>query len=119
MDRTRFSAKAARPIELAEMDIKITSAGETITVLLGGSLDLDSTAGLALELEKLLDRKPKQVQIDLSGIRHLSSTGVAILLKFYQAVAAADGDCCISKISAPALRVLDLIGVKDSFRFKL
>lgn len=100
------------------MEIKLKKSGGTITAQLSGNLDLDSSSDLALQLEKILDQKPKQIHLDLSGIRHLSSSGVGILLKLNQAAMDAGGECYISKISAPALRVLDVIGVKDSFRFK-
>jgi anti-sigma B factor antagonist len=118
MDRQGNLSCTPRRDYARDMDINVTTDGKTTTVQLGGNLDLDSAANLAQALEKVLDRKPKQVHIDLSGIRHLSSSGVAILLKFYLALEEAGTGCLISKISPAALRVLDLVGVKDSFKFK-
>jgi anti-sigma B factor antagonist len=64
----------------------ITRADHETSVIIRGSLDINSAPQLAEEIDKLVIGKVKRVAVDLSGLDLIDSSGVAALVKLYKGV---------------------------------
>jgi anti-sigma B factor antagonist len=64
----------------------ITRADHETSVIIRGSLDINSAPQLAEEIDKLVVGKVKRVNVDLSGLDLIDSSGVAALVKLYKGV---------------------------------
>jgi anti-sigma B factor antagonist len=56
------------------------------TVVVRGSLDINTAPQLAEEIDRIVAQKPKKVVVDLSALDLIDSSGVAALVKLYKAV---------------------------------
>src|SRR3954452_21210207 len=66
-----------------DLEVRITHAGDSSTVVVVGEIDLATSTGLNRELDAVIDRVPPPavLRIDLAGVGFMDTTGVAILLK--------------------------------------
>jgi anti-sigma B factor antagonist len=64
----------------------ITRADHETTVIIRGSLDINSAPQLAEEIDKLVVGKVKRVAVDLTGLDLIDSSGVAALVKLYKGI---------------------------------
>ena len=64
----------------------ITRADHETSVIIRGSLDINSAPQLAEEIDKLVAGKVKRVAVDLSGLDLIDSSGVAALVKLYKGI---------------------------------
>jgi anti-sigma B factor antagonist len=62
-----------------------------VRLTIEGELDTVSVAPLRKEIDKLVERSPKRVEVDLSALRMLDSSGVGALVLLYKRVRAAGG----------------------------
>jgi len=61
------------------------------TLLVRGSLDINSAPSLAERIDQLLATKPPRVVVDLSALDLIDSSGVAALVKLYKGIRAQGG----------------------------
>ena len=61
------------------------------TLLVRGSLDINSAPTLAERIDQLLATKPGRVVVDLSALDLIDSSGVAALVKLYKGIRAQGG----------------------------
>ena len=66
---------------------------------LEGEIDLHVSPNLTAALNRLIDKKPKQVVVDLSGVTYIDSAGLAALIEGMQKIEAYGG-----KFAAPGLQ---------------
>ncbi len=65
----------------AELAVKVDrDADGTTLVSLAGELDISNVAKLHDALDPLLDRRPQRLAFDLSELRFMDSSGIAVLL---------------------------------------
>jgi anti-sigma B factor antagonist len=64
----------------------ITRADHETSLVIRGSLDINSAPQLAEEIDKLVIAKVKRVNVDLSALDLIDSSGVAALVKLYKGV---------------------------------
>jgi anti-sigma B factor antagonist len=64
----------------------ITRADHETSLVIRGSLDINSAPQLAEEIDKLVLAKVKRVNVDLSALDLIDSSGVAALVKLYKGV---------------------------------
>jgi anti-sigma B factor antagonist len=64
----------------------ITRADHETSLVIRGSLDINSAPQLAEEIDKLVAGKVKRVAVDLSGLDLIDSSGVAALVKLYKGI---------------------------------
>ena len=97
------------------MTFSRTDQGDTTTVRIEGSLDAISTPELRVEIEGLVNEKPKTVIVDLSGLDLIDSSGVAALVKLYKGVRSAGGAITISGARDQPLAIFKLLRMDKVF----
>jgi len=88
--------------------ISTTEAGVT-RLAIEGELDAVSVSDLRGELEKLLARRPARVEIDLSLLRMVDSSGVGALVSLYKRVRAQGGDVVVTGLRDQPLAIFRLL----------
>ena len=61
------------------------------TLLIRGSLDINSAPSLAERIDQLLATKPPRVVVDLSALDLIDSSGVAALVKLFKGIRGTGG----------------------------
>jgi anti-sigma B factor antagonist len=88
--------------------ISTTDAGIT-RLSIEGELDAVSVSDLRGDVEKLLARRPPRVEIDLSLLRMVDSSGVGALVSLYKRVRAQGGDVVVTGLRDQPLAIFRLL----------
>jgi anti-sigma B factor antagonist len=94
-------------------DVQRSSNSTTLTVR--GSLDINTAAQLAEEIDRVVGEKPKLVVVDISGLDLIDSSGVAALVKLYKGVRTAGGNVTISGARDQPLAIFKLLRMDKVF----
>jgi anti-sigma B factor antagonist len=94
-------------------DVKRTDTEITLTVR--GSLDINTAAQLAEEIDKITAQKPKRVVVDLSGLDLIDSSGVAALVKLYKGVRGVGGAIELTGARDQPLAIFKLLRMDKVF----
>lgn len=74
-----------------------------------GQLDAVSVGDLRLELDKLVATRPGNVEVDLSSLRMIDSSGVGALVSLYKRVKQQGGNVLINGIRDQPLAIFQLL----------
>ena len=74
-----------------------------------GQLDAVSVGDLRLELDKLVATRPQAVEVDLSSLRLIDSSGVGALVSLYKRVKQQGGNVLINGIRDQPLAIFQLL----------
>ena len=88
--------------------VSVTEAGG-VRLAIAGELDVVSVVDLRGEVEKLLARAPRRVEIDLSALRMLDSSGVGALVSLYKRVSSQGGTVVIVGLRDQPLAIFRLL----------
>jgi anti-sigma B factor antagonist len=88
--------------------ISTTDAGVT-RLAIEGELDAVTVSDLRGDIEKLLARRPSRVEVDLSMLRMLDSSGVGALVSLYKRVRAQGGDVVVMGLRDQPLAIFRLL----------
>jgi anti-sigma B factor antagonist len=92
------------------MTFSISTTEDGLTRLaIEGELDAVSVSDLRGELENLLTRRPTRVDIDLSRLRMVDSSGVGALVSLYKRVRAQGGSIVVSGLRDQPLAIFRLL----------
>ena len=92
------------------MTFTITTDDQGLThVAIEGELDAVSVSDLRGDLEKLLARQPARVEVDLSRLRMVDSSGVGALVSLYKRVRAQGGSVVVSGLRDQPLAIFRLL----------
>jgi anti-sigma B factor antagonist len=91
------------------MKYEIGTKDGTSHLTIEGQLDAVSAADLRVELEKLVAARPKSVEVDLSRLRMIDSSGVGALVSLYKRVRAQGGSVVIKGIRDQPLAIFQLL----------
>jgi anti-sigma B factor antagonist len=78
-----------------------------------GELDMSTATDLERELEGPLDAAKSPLLIDLSGCEFIDSTGIALIVRSWQALDA-DGNFALCGVGNQVKRVLDVTGLEET-----
>ena len=79
-----------------------------------GQLDAVSVSDLRGELDKLVGARPKAVEVDLSQLRMIDSSGVGALVSLYKRVRAQGGNVVIKGVRDQPLAIFQLLQLDRS-----
>ena len=65
---------------------EVNRSNDEMTLVVRGSLDINSAPALAEEIDKIVATRPSKVVVDLSMLDLIDSSGVAALVKLYKGV---------------------------------
>ena len=88
--------------------ISVTDTGVTRLVI-AGELDVVTAPEMRGDIEKLLARKPTKVEVDLSALRMLDSSGVGALVSLYKRVRAQGGEVVMVGLRDQPLAIFRLL----------
>jgi anti-sigma B factor antagonist len=85
-------------------------------VAVSGELDLSNAFELRRQVEASLRSRHSAVLVDLSGVKHMDSTGLAALIDAHQAVQERRGRLALVIGSEPVRRTIEVRGLDRLFR---
>jgi anti-sigma B factor antagonist len=94
----------------ARLVVGVTADG-ALCVRMTGELDLPSVSELGRQLDDLLARAPQPLELDLTDVTFLDSSGVAVLVR----LANRFGSVRTSGASAPVRKVIGVLGLSRRF----
>lgn len=91
--------------------------GDRHTVVASGEIDMDSSPRLLAEIQRAL-RGGGHVDVELSGIRYIDSSGIAVLVQGLKAAQKNRQEFALRRPSERVLAVLELADLKNLFRIE-
>jgi anti-sigma B factor antagonist len=92
------------------MTFSISTSDTGVTRLaIEGELDAVTVSDLRTDIEKLLAQRPNRVEIDLSQLRMVDSSGVGALVALYKRVRAQGGDVAVVGLRDQPLAIFRLL----------
>ena len=91
------------------MKFEIASKDGTSHLSIEGQLDAVSVSDLRTELDKLVATRPAAVEVELSHLRMIDSSGVGALVSLYKRVRAQGGNVVIKGIRDQPLAIFQLL----------
>ncbi len=79
---------------------EVQKTSTATTLMIRGSLDINSAPALSEEIDKIVATRPPKVVVDLAGLDLIDSSGVAALVKLYKGIRATGG-------------VMNIVGARD------
>jgi len=95
------------------MNIKEEKIGEKLIAHIDGEIDLEKTDDLREKISKILDDNSK-VELDLTQVTYIDSSGVAVLIESNQKAQELSKDLTL-KLSEPVLSVLKMAKLESFF----
>jgi anti-sigma B factor antagonist len=93
----------------ARLTVREPGGGDGMTLALGGDLDIAGVAAIERPLAAVLARAPQPLQLDLSEVAFLDSSGVAVLVR----LANHFGSVRTRSAADPVRRVIQVLGLAD------
>lgn len=91
------------------MKFDIASKDGITHLVIEGQLDALSVSDLRGDLDKLVATRPKNVEVDLSSLRMIDSSGVGALVSLYKRVRTQGGSVVIKGIRDQPLAIFQLL----------
>ena len=95
--------------------VAVRHAAGSTTVEVGGDIDLAVAGDLRQRLDAVIEASSGPVEVDLSMVTFLDSSGVVVLLGAAQRIGERDRQLTLRSPSRSAQRVLEVSGVLDAF----
>ena len=100
------------------MSISFTYLSDRLTVYLSGELDHHAARETMQKITELLDEYlPRRCVLDLSGLRFMDSSGVALIVRLSRRMRELGGTLCVENPVGQARRVLSCAGVDKLVHF--
>ena len=87
------------------MTYKVTDEGDTSTVFLDGEIDMDKTEGAKEIIFPLIDAG-KNVNLNLSNVQYMDSSGISVLIESHQKALEKGTKLVIKDVSKSVLKVI-------------
>jgi len=94
---------------------EVNRNSDETTLVVRGSLDINSAPALAEEIDKIVATRPSKVVVDLSMLDLIDSSGVAALVKLYKGVRNTSGAMTISGARDQPLAIFKLLRMDKVF----
>jgi anti-sigma B factor antagonist len=93
----------------------VRTEGRALVVNLTGDIDLHRSAELQQSLLALVDKAPRAIVLDLSGVPYMDSSGVASLVKLLTRVRAKDIDLKLCGLTARVRSMFEITRLDSVF----
>ena len=94
---------------------EVNRSNDDTTLVVRGSLDINSAPALAEEIDRIVASRPPRVVVDLSMLDLIDSSGVAALVKLYKGVRNTNGLMTISGARDQPLAIFKLLRMDKVF----
>src|SRR5262245_66631616 len=92
----------------ATLQVSTTPEG-VVRLAIEGQLDSVTTRGLRDEIQALRDRQPRRLEVDLSRLHTIDSSGVGMIVSVYKSVRAHGGQVTIIGLRDQPLAIFRLL----------
>src|SRR5438046_708903 len=92
------------------MEIIKAQRGEVLEVKLHGRLDAYWADHVSKAIDDAIRAGSHRIELNLAEVNYLSSAGLRVLLKYYKALKAVEGNLSITQPSAGAYSILKMAG---------
>lgn len=94
------------------MPVTVTIQGGKMKALLSGEIDHHAAKEMMMALDREINGKlPSRLELDLSGVTFMDSSGIAVLLRARRRMDELEGCLSVTAIPPQPRRVLDAAGV--------
>jgi anti-sigma B factor antagonist len=83
---------------------------------LEGEIDLHVSPNLTAALNRMIDKKPKQLVVDLSGVTYIDSAGLAALIEGMQKTEAYGGKFALAGLQETVRSIFEIARLDQIFR---
>ncbi|HEY0482995.1 MAG TPA: STAS domain-containing protein [Kofleriaceae bacterium] len=94
---------------------EVNRSNEETTLVVRGSLDINSAPALSEEIDKIVATRPAKAVVDLSMLDLIDSSGVAALVKLYKGVRNHGGVLTIAGARDQPLAIFKLLRMDKVF----
>jgi anti-anti-sigma factor len=88
----------------------------TVSLTLSGTMDIINIGDFTGEVDRLCRMSGKNIEIDLSQVSYIDSTGVSLLLRLYKHQKQQEKRFDIVKISEKAMSIISLCSLADTIQ---
>jgi anti-sigma B factor antagonist len=102
-------------LEPVDMDIQIQETDDLVNVIVNGDIEMMSIKNFKEKLFEIGHNIDKNIEIDLSNVDYIDSSGVGVLISLLKLQKKKDKNLNIRKVSPKVLNVLKLSSLSDVF----
>jgi len=96
--------------------MEFKEVGNAIVVPIGGHVDLARAAEMEIDLNRIVEEhSDKNLLLNLHGVTHMSSSGVRVVVAIRRILRQSNRWVRLCALSEPARRIIELMGMGDSF----
>lgn len=100
------------------MSVTCAEEGRTLCARIEGEVDHHAARTLMAELARRVDAAlPRNLELDLSGVTFMDSSGIALVLRTWRRMVELGGGMTVSHVPAQAAKVLRAAGVDKLISF--
>lgn len=96
--------------------VRIVSDGDGLIVHVSGEIDLRNSPTFRTELLTLVDRKPRRVILDMSGVVYVDSSGVGTIVEFKRRLDRSGGAAVLAGLQPRVKSVFEITKLDQFFR---
>lgn len=104
-------------MDIQEAPIIVTPIADGFHVALIGGIHINN-AWIERELDAVVAKKPRRVELDMARCDFVSSSGIGVLIGFYNRVAAAGGAIHVVKIQKNVYNAFRFARLEMLFKFE-
>jgi len=93
----------------------VEKSHDATRLIVRGSLDINTAPALAEEIDRIIEAKPGKVDVDLSPLDLIDSSGVAALVKLYKGIRSSGGNIAIKGARDQPLAIFKLLRMDKVF----
>jgi anti-sigma B factor antagonist len=97
------------------MDFKTTTNGKTVVIEISGELDATTVGELRPKLNAVADEQPEKVEVDLSRLRMVDSSGVGAIVALFKRVRAIGATFTVSGVNGQPLSIFRVLRLDKAF----
>jgi anti-sigma B factor antagonist len=94
---------------------EVSRSNEATTLVVRGSLDINSAPALSEEIDKIVATRPNKVVVDLATLDLIDSSGVAALVKLYKGIRNVEGTFQVTGARDQPLAIFKLLRMDKVF----
>jgi anti-sigma B factor antagonist len=98
------------------MDIEVKDQDKIVSIVVNGDIEMMTIKSFKQKLFEIGQNVDKDIEIDLSNVDYIDSSGVGVLISLLKLQKKKDKTLSINKVSPKVLNVLKLSSLSDVFK---
>ncbi len=97
------------------MEFLVTESNDQTRIAFTGALDVNTTPEVRSKLDAIVQARPRQVVVDLSGLVQIDSTGVGGLVSLFKRVREYGGKFLVENVRGQPLGIFEVLRLDRVF----